>query len=155
MTELISDAGLKMLRGFEGFREHAYQDIVGVWTVGYGETSLNGRAVREGDTLPLPAALSRLRARCDTHYGPAVRAALGATAGELAQHQYDACVSLAYNIGVGGFSGSTVAHKIVAGDLAAAGAAFLMWNKAGGHVATPLVRRREAERRCFDRGEYP
>jgi lysozyme len=146
----ISDAGLAMIKGFEGFREKAYKDIVGVWTVGYGETSLDGRPVRADDVLPLAAATERLRLRCNGVFGGAVRAC-----GPMAQHQYDACVSLAYNIGSAGFAGSTVARRLRAGDAAGAGAAFLLWNKAGGKVAPVLVRRRAVERACFDHGVYP
>ncbi|MES2384549.1 MAG: lysozyme [Pseudomonadota bacterium] len=149
----ISDAGLAMIKGFEGFRAHAYQDIVGVWTIGYGETIMpDGRPVRAGDVLPEHVALERLRARCDEHFGLPVRAA---GRGVLSQHQYDACVSLAYNIGTAGFATSTVAKRLRTGDTLGAGAAFLLWNKAGGRVVQVLVRRRAAERRCFDTGVYP
>lgn len=142
-----------MLAGFEGYRERAYQDIVGVWTVGYGETYVLGRKVREGDVLPKPAALSRLRTRCDVDYGPSVLEAVAPY--EPTQSQYDAMVSLAYNIGTAGFAKSTVARKLREGDVKGASAAFLMWNKAGGKVRLGLTRRREVERTCFDAGEYP
>jgi lysozyme len=152
----ISDAGLRMLQGFEGFREHAYKDVVGVWTVGYGETQLDGRAVREGDHVNQKDGLALLRVRCDGHFGMAVRATLGAVVcATLEQHQFDALVSLTYNIGAGAFRTSTVARKLIAGDTAGAGAAFLMWTKGGGRVLPVLVRRRADERRCFDHAEYP
>ena len=35
---MISEKGTKLIRDFEGFRTHAYQDAVGVWTIGYGHT---------------------------------------------------------------------------------------------------------------------
>jgi lysozyme len=151
----ISEAGLRMLQHFEGFREKAYQDVVGVWTVGFGETQIDGRPVRAGDVLPRPAAEARLRARCDGSFGTGVRSALGAAARDLSQHQYDALVCLAYNIGVGGFRTSTVAKKLIAGDAVAAGAAFLLWNRGGGRVLPVLVVRRRVERACFDLGKYP
>lgn len=139
-----------MIARFEGFRAEAYQDVVGVWTVGFGETWLGARAVREGDVLNRAEAADRLRERLDRNFAPAVVAACGTTA--LNQAQFDACCSLAYNIGTAGFAGSTVARKIRAGDLAGAADAFLMWNKAKGRVLPVLVTRRSAERKIFLQG---
>ncbi len=157
MPQTISDAGLAFIQREEGFREHAYQDVVGIWTIGYGETEIDGRPVRKGDVLPLAAALERLRARCNGKFGTGVRVALGAVAtAALTQAQFDALVSLAYNIGTAGFRGSTVAHKLIAGDTSAASAAFLMWDKGGTprRVLPVLAARRRRERRLFDTGLY-
>ncbi|KQD16250.1 lysozyme [Acinetobacter baumannii] len=67
----------------------------------------------------------------------------------LTQNQFDALVSLAYNIGSGAFKGSTLLKLLNKGDYKGAADQFLVWNKAGGKVMKGLVRRREAERALF------
>jgi lysozyme len=67
----------------------------------------------------------------------------------FSHHQFDACVSLCFNIGVGGFTHSTVLRRINAGDLDGAAAAFIMWDMQGGTVLQGLVNRRNDERAWF------
>ena len=67
----------------------------------------------------------------------------------LTQNQFDALVSLTYNIGSGAFNNSTLLKKLNKGDYQGAADQFLVWNKAGGKVMKGLVRRREAERALF------
>ena len=57
----LSPAGYAAIKQFEGLRLHAYQDIAGVWTIGYGSTYYtNGKHVHRGDTLPDVAAADSL-----------------------------------------------------------------------------------------------
>ena len=72
---------------------------------------------------------------------------------EMTQPQFDACVSLTYNIGPRNFSRSTVANKFNAGELQGAADAFLLWSKANGTVLPGLIRRRKAERELFLKNE--
>jgi lysozyme len=67
------------------------------------------------------------------------------------QNQFDAMVSLCYNIGVGAFQGSTLIKKFNAGDTAAASEQFLVWNKAGGSVSNGRTNRRKDEKALFDK----
>ena len=69
---------------------------------------------------------------------------------EPEQCQFDAFVSLAYNIGVGSFEESSALRKFNEGDLIGAQRAITLWNKAGGRVMKGLQRRREAERLVFN-----
>jgi GH24 family phage-related lysozyme (muramidase) len=64
-------------------------------------------------------------------------------------NQFSACVSLAYNIGLGAFATSTVAKRHKLGQYAGAANAFLLWNKGGGKVLPGLVKRREDERALY------
>jgi lysozyme len=148
----VSVRGIDLVASFEGFRSDAYQDQVGVWTVGFGETWLGARRVQKGDHLNRAEALARLQDRLNRDFAPGVAAACGAGLAKLNQAQFDACCSLAYNIGTAGFAGSTVARKIAAGDLEGAADAFRLWNKAGGRVLPGLVARRAAERQVFLKG---
>jgi GH24 family phage-related lysozyme (muramidase) len=64
-------------------------------------------------------------------------------------NQFSACVSLAYNIGLGKFATSTVLKKHKLGNYQGAADAFLLWNRGGGRVLPGLVNRREAERLLY------
>lgn len=123
----------------EGYRGTAYDDGVGVQTVGFGSTS----GVKRGDTTTVERALIRLGADVQAHEA-GIRKCLDMP---LAQREWDAAVSLSFNVGVNAFCGSTVVKRWRAGDYAGGCDAFLMWNKAGGRVLPGLVKRREAERR--------
>lgn len=145
----VSERGLRMVARFEGFRADAYQDQVGVWTVGFGETWLGSRRVKAGDRLERAAAEDRLEERLNRDFAPAVIIGCKGAPVPLTQAQFDACCSLAYNIGGHAFMRSTVARRIRAGDLAGAADAFRMWNKAGGRTLAGLVARRAEERTVF------
>lgn len=67
----------------------------------------------------------------------------------LKQQQYDALVSLVFNIGSGAFSKSTLLKKLNAGDTLGASLEILRWNKAGGREMAGLSRRRAAEQSLF------
>ena len=67
----------------------------------------------------------------------------------LTQNQFDACVSLCFNIGAAGFAGSSVARDLNSHQIAAAADAFLMWDKQHGTVLQGLLDRREDERQLF------
>ena len=69
---------------------------------------------------------------------------------KLEQHQIDAVVSLAFNVGVNAVRNSTLLKMINRGDAKFAAAQFDRWNKAGGKVLAGLVRSRAAERRMFE-----
>lgn len=131
-----SERGRNKIKRFEAFRGTAYQDVVGVWTIGYGFTV----GVREGDTMTQAQADARLDAEL-VPYERAVEAA----AGPCNQNQFDALVSLAWNIGIKGMSGSSAVKAHRRGDFQAAARAFALWNKAGGKVWPGLTRRRAAE----------
>lgn len=140
-----SEAGINLIAGFEGFRAERYLDIVGVPTIGYGETKAS--IVARG-RISESEARKLLRQRVDRDFAPAVQAAIERP---INQHQLDACVSLAYNIGTGGFADSTVVRELNAGNVRAAGRAFMLWVKAGGQTVEGLVRRRRAEVALFQR----
>jgi lysozyme len=138
--------GSRLIRQFEGLRCDAYRDSVGIWTIGYGHTAEAGP--------PKPAPGMRItRAEAEAilaldlvKYEVAVDGALTQVP---SQNQFDAMVSLCFNIGPGNFTRSSVVRAFNAGDQKAAAQAFLAWTKAGGRVLAGLARRREAEKRLF------
>ena len=133
----VSAKGLKLISDFEGFRDTAYKDVVGVWTIGYGSTD----NVYEGETITKGAAEVRLKLELDRYE----RSVLAACTVQPNQNQFDALCSFAYNVGIGGMQKSSVIKAHNRGDFDAAARAFGLWNKAGGKVYTGLTRRRVAE----------
>lgn len=141
-----SPKGLAVIKEFEGLRLDAYLCPAGVWTIGYGHTAMAGPPpVKRGDRITASQADAML-IRDLKQYEDAVSAAVKVP---LNQGQFDALVSLCFNIGIGAFRGSTVVRRINAGRMADVPAALMMWTKAtvnGKKVDLPgLVRRRRAE----------
>jgi len=149
-----SPAGINLMHEFEGYRPTTYRDPGSSngkpYTGGWGTTT-----DENGDPLPLGVTWPRERweglfQRDLEKFAAKVGALLDGA--PTTQGQFDAMVSLAYNIGVGAFEGSTVLRKHKAGDYAGAAAAFGMWVKNDGKTMPGLVRRRAAEAKLY-RGE--
>lgn len=128
---------------WEGLELKAYRDIVGVWTICYGET--NG--VTPGQTAT--------KAQCDTmlarqlgEYEARLDRCLTATVPTKAKVAF---VSWAYNVGTGAACSSTLVRKANAGDITGACNELPKWNRAGEQVVRGLTNRREAERQlCLE-----
>lgn len=138
--------GIALMHYYEQCRLTAYPDPAtggAPWTIGWGDT---GPDVKPGLTITQMEADIRFAKRLAREFEPGVSKLLTRTP---AQFQYDAFVSLAYNIGLGNFSKSTALRKFNMGDLDAAAEAILSWNKAAGKVMKGLQRRRWAEHKVF------
>lgn len=145
----VSPAGRKAIAAHEGVRLKAYPDPATggePWTIGCGHTSAAGPPkVTKGMTITAEecdAILSRDLATFE-------KAVLKAVTAPLNQNQFDALVSLAFNIGAGNFSKSTLVKKLNARDYRGAADQFTVWNKAAGEVMKGLVNRRADERALF------
>jgi lysozyme len=142
----VSIAGLDLIKKHEGLRLNAYRCPAGVWTIGYGITSSAGVGkVTPGMKITQAEAEDMLR-RALAVFEAGVEKAIKR---QPTQAQFDAMVSLAYNIGVGAFSKSSVVRHFNAGDMDRAAISFLMWNKAAGKVLPGLTKRRADERAWF------
>ncbi len=142
MARIIEPAALAILRGAESCRLVAYPDPGSggePWTIGWGAT---GRDIHAGMVWTQAQADARL-AQDLGHLNGQMTQACGCafTSG----NQFGAMCSLAYNIGIGNFLGSSVLRFHHAGEHHKAGAAFGAWNRGGGRVLPGLVRRRAAE----------
>ncbi|WP_439287559.1 lysozyme [Lonepinella sp. BR2904] len=141
----ISEKGIAHLQREEGCRLQAYQDVVGVWTIGYGHTGLvDGKPISKGMMISQEKAreilvkdLARFEKAVNTYVTV-----------PLKQNQFDALVSLAFNIGEGAFSRSTLVRKLNAKDYHGASEQFLAWKNAGGRPV--LLNRRKREKAMFD-----
>lgn len=142
MSYSYSNNGLALTKSFEGLELNAYQDSVGVWTIGYGHT---GPEVHEGLTWTQEQADDAVQS--DTH--DAARFVNGRVMYAISQNQFDALVDFAFNLGLGALGGSTLLKKVNSGDLAGAAQEFPLWDHAGGKVVEGLLRRRQAEQALF------
>ena len=142
----VSNLGVDLICGFEGKRLVAYDDGVGVWTIGFGTTIYpNGIKVKKGDTCTEAQAKSYM-AHDLKKFEQAVNGAVNIP---LNQNQFDALVSLAYNIGTGAFNKSTLVKKLNAGDIRGAADQFDVWINAGGKRMQGLVNRRAREKALY------
>src|SRR6185312_7091660 len=121
-----SKDGLHLTEREEGCRLTAYQDSVGVWTIGYGHT----RGVKEGDTCTLEEAEKFLQD--DIQFAAAGVNRLVKV--PLTQGEFDALVDFAFNLGVGALEHSTLLRLLNQGDYQGAAGEFEKWDKAGGRV---------------------
>jgi len=136
----VSDKGLSLIKEFEGCELKAYLCPAKVWTIGYGHT----KGVKPGQTITQFEADELLRMDVEDHD---ISDLLGDT--PTTQDQFDAMSSLAFNIGLTRFAGSTVLKRHKLGNKLGAANAFLMWKLSNGRVLPGLVRRREAERKLY------
>ena len=138
-------AGLSLTEQCEGCVLTAYQDQVGVWTIGYGHT---GPDVQPGLTITEQQAEDLLTG----DVGSAASCVNRVVEIELQQDEFDALTDFVFNLGAGAFEGSTLLRELNAGDFAAAAAQFDLWDHAGGAVVAGLLRRRQLESSLFEEG---
>ena len=145
----MSAKGLDFLVAQEGFIPYAYNDSQRHATFGVGHLLHRGpvtaadRAEWGTKANPKPRALvlGVLRKDLADRFEPAVRESVKT---QLNQHQFDALVSMAFNIGAGGFRGSTVVKRLNARDFGGAADAMLLWRR-----PPEIIPRRRRERELF------
>lgn len=138
-TLALSASTLVGLAVHEGYREAAYIPVPGDRpTLGFGDA----QGVKLGDRTDPVRALIRLNAQADT-FQQAMKSCIGDV--PLYQHEWDAYVSLTFNIGSGAFCKSTLVQKLRAGDYAGACDQIRVWTKFKGKDLPGLVKRRAEE----------
>jgi lysozyme len=133
----LSAVALVGIAVHEGYEGQSYQDIVGVWTIGFGTTE----GVSSGQKIDPVKALQRKLSDVQKFEG-AIKQCVTVP---LHQYEYDAYLSLAYNIGSGAFCRSTLVRYLNQEQYSLACREILRWNKAGGQVVRGLTIRREKE----------
>lgn len=141
MAQVTSPQGLESIKQHEGMKFKAYQDPVGIWTIGFGHTG----NVKPGDKITPEQAHELLVKDVAT----AERCVRQNVTVSLTQGQFDALVSFTFNLGCGRLRTSTMLRLLNEGDYEGAAEQLPRWNKAGGKVWPGLVRRREDERQMF------
>ena len=141
-----SQAGIDLVKGYEGLRLSVYRDAAGLPTVGYGHLIKPGEDFSTG----ISAKKAELMLEVDlVATEDAVKKWVNVA---LTQGQFDALVSLVFNIGAENLMKSTLLRKLNAGDVAGAAEEILKWDRAGGKVVEGLRLRRVAEREKFSEG---
>lgn len=129
---------LTMVASFEGLRQAAYLDPVGIPTICFGET----KGVRLGQRATLEQCSAMLAGSLEL----ANHAVNDCIRAPLPDYRRAALVSFAYNVGQGSLCGSTLARKLNAGDVAGGCDELLRWTYAKGIRLPGLVKRRAVER---------
>ncbi len=137
----ISEDGLELIKKFEGCETTAYQDSVGVWTIGFGQTE----GVEEGQTCSVEDAESMLADEMDEYEGYVNNMVKV----ELQQHEFDALVAWVYNLGPTNLGESTMLKVLNGGQFDRVPDEMNRWTRAGGKILEGLVRRRQAESLMF------
>jgi lysozyme len=137
----LGPKGTALIKSFEDCKLAAYQDQRGIWTLGWGHT------------LGVVPYQTCSQEDADIWFVQDVQTAVNAvsrtTDVPLTQEQFDALVSLTFNIGQGSEAHSTLLALVNQRNFAAAADQFLVWNHTNGVVNAGLTRRRKAERALF------
>jgi GH24 family phage-related lysozyme (muramidase) len=142
----VNASGMGLIESFEGCRTEAYQDCIGIWTIGYGHTSAAGSPqVEPGMTISKTEGQALLKTDIE-NFSKGVTASLRTP---LNDNQFSALVSFAYNVGLAAFRRSSVLRAVNAGQFQAVPGLMVLWVKAGGKVVPGLVARRAAEATLF------
>tara|TARA_Y100001973_G_C5181726_1_gene325301 strand:+ start:573 stop:1016 length:444 start_codon:yes stop_codon:yes gene_type:complete len=142
----ISEEGISLIKNYEGCRLEAYQDSVGIWTIGYGVI----KGVKEGDQINQEEANHLLKEELPEYEGyinDMIKV-------PLEQCQFDALVCWVYNLGPNNLKDSTLLRILNDGDYDGVPEQIKRWNKAGGKVLAGLVKRRAAEADLFKGKEW-
>jgi len=163
----LGEAGAKLMHQYEGYRTKPYLCPAHIWTIGYGhvlyQEQIKLPVVRkEGYTgllrseYPLKPEDNRVWSKEEIYklfaddVGPTERGVLRlAPALSGRQGAFDACVSFAFNAGVGAFQRSSIRMKLNRGDWEGAADALLLYCMAGGKILAGLKKRRDAEKALF------
>ena len=137
----ISEDGLELIKKFEGCETTAYQDSVGVWTIGFGHT----KGVEKGQTCSIEDAESMLADEMDEYEGYINNMVKV----DLQQHEFDALVAWVYNLGPTNLGESTMLKVLNGGQFDRVPDEMNRWTRAGGEILEGLVRRRQAESLMF------
>lgn len=134
----LSASALVGIAVHEGYRDTAYlptpQDVP---TIGFGTTG----GVKQGDKITPERALIRLLADAGK-FEQAVKQCANVP---MFQREYDAYLSLTYNIGPTAFCSSTLVKKLKTGDYEGACKEILRWDKQKGKALPGLTKRRQQE----------
>jgi lysozyme len=141
-----SSACTALIKRFEGLRLNAYQDSVGIWTIGYGTTRINGSVIQAGMTITEAQAEQYLLSDLTEKFVPSIQRNTRAL---ITQSMFDALCCFTYNVGAGNLNKSTLFKDLNASKYLDSASGFMQWTKAGGVELAGLVKRRTAEKDLF------
>lgn len=155
----ISEAGIQLIKSFEGCHNMPYKCPAALWTIGYGhvlypdqaclktpERGLYGIKPEHNRVFEYDEIDELLEQDLQRFQDGVSRLC---PASNDRQSHFDAMVAFAFNVGLGNLQSSTLRMKYNRSDIEGTADEFLKWTKASGKVLKGLVRRREAERALF------
>jgi|ERR1700756_139813 len=147
----ILQIAIPLIKQFEGFKSKPYPDQGGIPTIGYGTTYyLDGRHVSLSDSsIDEQTATNLLINKIQQEFLPALERIFSGSS-SINSNQYAALLSFEYNEGKGALAGSTLAKKLIAGDVSGASDEFLKWDVVGGQTIQGLLNRRLKEQSLFN-----
>ena len=168
----LSETGANLMHQYEGYRNKPYLCPAHIWTIGYGHVLYQNQIrlpvvyTAEQQAMPSKPLLRKnyslkpedsrvwskeeIVALFESDVASFERGVLRLAPALLnRQGAFDACVSFAFNAGLGNFQRSTIRMKINRGEWESAAEAFMMWTKGGGKELPGLVKRRKAEKALF------
>lgn len=137
----VSQEGIDLVKQFEGCKLTAYQDVGGIWTIGFGHTG----GVQPGDTCTQEQADQWLLSNLQT----AANCVLNNLTCALRQNELDALACFTYNVGCKNFINSTMRLYLDRNQITQAAMEFQKWDHVNGQVVVGLFRRRMAEKMLF------
>jgi lysozyme len=152
MDMTMSDHGKRLLAQWEGFERNVYLDVAGLPTIGVGhlltkDELSSERIVIGGDAIDYTLGLTdeQVYDLLGQDLERFERVVNDSVEPDLAQHQFDALVSFAFNVGGGAFRQSTLLKRLNARDFADVPSQLRRWIRSGGRIVQGLVNRRENE----------
>lgn len=142
----FNEAGLQLIKSFEGCELTVYIDLAGIPTVGFGHRLLPNDNLKVGDIITQDQADRLLQQDLQKF----INGTDNLVQTNINDNQFSALVSFAYNLGLGTLSRSTLLNDINTNALGQASGEFLKWNHINGIVNFGLTRRRLAEQALFN-----
>lgn len=144
----VSNAGIQLIKHHEGVRYKPYTCPAGLWTVGVGHLIGNGKSLpREWNKTFTPAEVDGILKHDLNRFELGICKMLPNV--PLRQHEFDALVSFAFNLGLGTFQRSTIRQALLRNDKEQAMASLMKYCRAGGKILKGLQNRRLDERKLF------
>ena len=143
----ISNAGIELIKRFEGVRNRPYRDCVGLWTVGVGHLIGDGKLLPESwNRVFTKEEIDGLLIQDLSRFERGIALQLPVP---LRQCEYDALCSFSFNLGLGTLQRSTIRQALLRNDKSMAAEKILKYCYAGGKVVKGLQLRRQAEYKMF------
>lgn len=142
----INQAGIDIIKFFEGFKSSPYQDSAGHWTIGYGHKILDYEKFDQISQDQAEYLLTKDIQQAENAINRLVKVSLN-------QNQYSALVSFVYNIGAGNFAKSTLLKNLNDRNYNQVSKEIRRWVYVNGRVSSGLVKRRKAESELFNQSK--
>jgi lysozyme len=153
IESLVSNECIDFVKSYEGFSATKYDDGTGVITQGYG--MIGEEIANLPDSISEELAASMLKDLINNNYAKVIKNDLDSKSIVLKQYEFDALVSMSYNIGTSGMLGSTLYTRICSGVRdSSLESNFTAWSYGGGQVMQGLLNRRIEEYQMFINADY-